>query len=163
MILMNSTVGRGFVACAGAITPKDGFIHANDSSGVANQWIYVFSGTAKAITETGDVIMFRAKELIDMSQWMGMKLTYTDEGEGTQYVAINPVPNTRRYTAELLRGPVQKTVVGTEKLMNIVGLEHVTICNGAPLQSRNFATVPEGKQVLIDVPEGAVAAVFTEV
>jgi hypothetical protein len=160
---MNTTIGRGFVTCAGALTAKDGFVHPNNSNGVTNQWVYMFTGSLRAVVENGDVVILPERELTDMSPWANMTITYTDEGTGAQYVAINPVPNTRRYTAELLRGPVQKTVVGTEKLMNIVGLENVSMCNDKPLHSRHFATVPAGKEVLIDVPEGAVAAVFTEV
>lgn len=163
MILMNTTIGRGFVTCAGALSAKDGFVHPNNASGVTNQWVYIFSGSMSGVVENGDVFLLPERELTDLSPWANMKINYTDNGTGAQYIAINPVPNTRRYTAELLRGPVQKSVVGTEKLMNIVGLEHTVTCNGIPLQSRNFATVPAGKEVLIDVPENAVAAVFTEV
>lgn len=162
MILMDTTVGRGFVTCAGSITPKDGFLHANNADGVTNQWVYMFSGNVKATAQNGDVIDLLDGTLTDMSPWSNMSVSYDDVESGAQYIAINPVPNTRKYNAELLKGPVQKTITGTSKLTNIVGLEHTITCNNIPLKSRQFATVSEGKEVTIDVPENSVAVILTE-
>jgi hypothetical protein len=162
MILMDTTIGRGFVTCAGFVTPKDGFIHPNDSNGVTNQWVYLFSGSLRATVENGDVVELPEKAITDMSPWANMRISYDDMGTGAQYLAINPVPNTLRYSAELLKGPIQKTIVGTSKLTNIVSLEHTITCNDVTIQSRNFATVPEGKEVAINVPENSVALIITE-
>lgn len=162
MILMDTTIGKGFVTCAGSITPKDGFIHPNNSDGVTNQWVYMFSGSVKATTENGDIVELVEKEITDMSPWANMGISYDDKGTGAQYIAINPVPNTLKYDAQLLKGPVQKTIIGTNKITNIVGLEHSITCNGKTVKSRNFANVPEGKEVYIDVPEGSVALIITE-
>jgi len=162
MIIMDSITGRGFVTCAGAVSPNDGFLHPNNANGVTNQWAYMLSGNLCATAENGDVIELLEGTLTDMSPWANMKISYDDKGTGAQYFAINPVPNTLRYDAELLRGPLKKTIVGTSKLTNIVGLEHVITCNNIPLKSRQFATVSEGKEVVIDVPENSVALIITE-
>jgi hypothetical protein len=93
---------------------------------------------------------------------MGSEVSFNVLGDPTMWVAINPMVDTDRFDATLLRGG-STTVEGSTKRQYIVCLEGSVRCNDKTLQALMYAPVRSDSTVLVTVPQGATAVVLTTV
>jgi len=161
MIMLNTVNCRGFVSCSVALSPSEKFMHPNAGTGINNQFIYLLSGSIEAAPANGEKFIMQEKTLYDMEAYMGSPITFTDMGTGCYSFGINPVPENKFFSEELLVGPVTKTINGTVQEQFIICIEGNIVCNSVSLNSTQYANILNNKVVNVDIPEGAVAIVFT--
>lgn len=162
MISQTMLIARKFNVCIAANIPNGYFKHMNDESGIASSWLYFFTGDGYIETDEGIVENFQTKGLYDISQYKGKVLHCHANNDGYFHAAFNFKPLTREVNAELLNSPVNRTVVGTSVFQAIFCLEGKITCNNIEVDTWKFAEIPNGKQVEIIVPDGAVAVLFKE-
>lgn len=160
MIMQNTILCRGFVSCSVAFSPAEVFTHPNKGAGVNNQFIYLLNGSMEALLPDGNKLLMPEKVLFDMAPYMGEEIVFSDTGNGCYSFAINPIPETKRFTGELLTGATTKTITATQEQF-VICLEKNIFCNSTQLSPTQYAYLPLNKQVVIDVPEGSAAAIFT--
>jgi hypothetical protein len=158
---LNSTPCRGFVLCTGSMTADDGFTHPNTGAGMVNQLIYIYKGGVIATAHDGTQIPLSAGNVYDVSQYADTPIKYWAGNDGCQYIAIDPVPNNKRFDYELVRGEENKTVVGSLVEQIIFCVEGTITCNDTELKSTQYAPVAYGKTVNVSVPANAVMVILT--
>lgn len=160
MITYKTTPCRGFVMCVGSGLQNDVFQQDNQGDGIAIQYAYAYKGHG---TVTNGVLsdVLPGKELLNLDKYMGTQVTFTMLGDPTMWIAINPVPDTARFDAELHKGPTSLTVSGADKRKSVVCLEGEITCNDVGVQALKYVSVKNGTDVTVQVPQDAVALVLT--
>lgn len=159
MIYQKDVVCRGFTLCCGSSTKNETMDAPNIGGGKFNHYVYVYQSLDGVVGNGDKEIILTEGELIDLSPLAGGPIKYRGGG---MWVAINPFPDTKRYNGRLLRGPVTESFTGDGSEMFIIGLEKVIICNDAEVNPREYVRILKGATKHVDIPEGAVAAIFTE-
>lgn len=159
MISYKTTPCRGFVLCVGSGLQNDVFVQPNKGDGVAIQYAYAYKGhgtvTNGAMSDT-----LPGKQLLDLTKYMGKEFTFTLLGDPTMWIAINPVPDTARFDAELLPSGAH-TVRGVDKRRYVLCLEGAIQCNGNPVEATKYVVLRNDSTVAVNVPQGAAAVVLT--
>ena len=160
MITYKTTHCRGFVLCVGSGLQGGTLTQPNVGHGFAMQYVYAYKGHGEiSNSEMSDLIP--NGELTDISKYMGTEVSFKVLGDPSMWVAINPIPDTDRFDAFLIRGEETVTVVGAEKRKYIVCLEGTIGCNDKELQALMYAPVRNNLTVSVTVPAGAAALVLT--
>lgn len=162
MITFKTIQCRGFALCVGSALPGDVLTQPNKGNGVAMQYAYVYRGNA-TVTDGEATEELPGKQLLDLTKYMGTEVSFDMLGDPTMWIAVNPVPETNRFTAEFVAGGNTLTVVGGEKRKTILCLEGSVICNGTTVDALKYASVRNGASVSLNVPEESAAVVLTTV
>lgn len=162
MITYKTVHCRGFVLCVGSGLQGGTLTQPNVGRGFAMQYVYVYKGHGE-ITNGVTTDALPNQELADISKYMGSEVSFNVLGDPTMWVAINPMVDTDRFDATLLRGGESATVEGSTKRQYIVCLEGSVQCNDKTLQALMYAPVRSDSTVLVTVPQGATAVVLTTV
>jgi hypothetical protein len=161
MNTLNTITCRGFILCTSGITPNDGFVLANAGQGKEVQFVYINSGGGCFRFANGDVLPFEGGNIYDISQYVGTPVRYEADERGAHGMAIDPVPNDKRYDYELVKGEATRTVVGENREQKILCLDGTIVCNDIELKSTQYAPVVNGKTVNVSVPANAVMVILT--
>lgn len=158
---------KTFNACSIACIPNGFFVHPNNKEGSVSQWVYVYYGDG-LIECTNGKSMHISKELhgvlheIPIDDFLNTQLTVTGGNNGFHYIAINPIPTTKRFNAEVINETTQRSITGFEKETIIFCLEGKIQCNGVEIDTWKFASIENNKTVSLTVPQNSVALLLTE-
>jgi hypothetical protein len=161
MIYQEDIICRGFTLCRGSATQNEVLNAINVGAGKFNHFVYVYLGGGIVGNESGTVPLNEGT-LTDISQFAGAPIKYQSYPEGGIWVAINPAPDTKRYNGRLLKGPVTESITGDGKETFILCLDKTIKCNDVDIYTHKYVRVFNNVTKNIYVPEGAVAAIFTE-
>lgn len=162
MITYKTVPCRGFVLCVGSGLQGGTLTQPNAGTGFAMQYVYAYKGHGE-ITNGTETTAIPAHELTDISRYMGSEVSFKVVSDPAMWVAINPMSDTDRFNALLLRGGESTTVKGCEKRQYIVCLAGAVQCNDKTLQALMYAPVRSDATVLVTVPQNATAVVLTTV
>lgn len=162
MITYKTVHCRGFVLCVGSGLQGGTLTQPNVGNGFAMQYVYVYKGHGE-ITDGESVDVLPNQALTDIAKYMGKEVSFKVLGDPTMWVAINPLLDTDRFDAALLRGGESVTVEGSDKRKYIVCLEGTVQCNDKTLQALMYAPVRSTSSVSVIVPQDSVAVVLTTV
>lgn len=141
MITQDSIGCRGFSVCHGTMTANENLVCSNTTDGFFNQWIYLYSGSALAGSETSQTTELIEGALVDVSQYAGAPIKYVAGNSGAKWLAINPIPTTKRYNARLIKGAVTETINNSDKETFIVCAEGNIVCNGVQLKPMQYTRI----------------------
>jgi hypothetical protein len=161
MNTLNTLVCRGFVLCTSGITPNDGFVLENSGQGKEAQFVYINNGGGFLRFANGDVLPVDAGNIYDISQYVGTPVRYEADGRGAHGMAIDPVPSSKKFDHELVKGEATRSIVGTSNECLVLCLDGTITCNDIELKSTQYAPVRNGKTVNVSVPANAVMVILT--
>ncbi len=161
MIYQKDIICRGFTLCCGSATANETLNAPNIGGGKFNHYVYVYLGGG-VVSNGVEYITMNEGTLTDLSQFAGAPIQYKSFPEGGIWVAINPVPDSKRYDGRLLTGPVTESITGDGSEMFVISFEKKIQCNDVDVNPLDYVRVLNGATKNINVPEGAVAAIFTE-
>lgn len=161
MIIQNAIGCRGFAICHGTMTANESLTNPNINNGSFNQWVYLYSGSALAGNESNQATELTAGSLVDVSQYADAPIKYVAGNDGATWIGINPVPSTKRYDAELIKGNITKTIDASNKETFIICVEGVVTCNGIQLNSTQYARIVSASKTF-NLNQNAVAIICTE-
>lgn len=154
---------RGFVLCVGYLSPNQSFVHKNNLDGDFNQTLYTYSGGGFAASEGKPTKTVIKNVLTDLSDFAGTPIRYTAGEEGAAWIALNPVPLTKRYSTQLVLGGSTVEVMSD-------GVECAVICllgsvnvGNKIIAAQSYARVLPSKTISIEVPQNSVALVIKAV
>jgi hypothetical protein len=151
---------RGFVLCVGYLPPDVSFLHRNNTDGDTNQALYTYSGGGFATSEGKPTKNVLPNVMTDLSDFMGNQIHYTAGREGAAWVALNPIPATKRYQTQLVSGgsAVEVTADGAEcAIICLLGGINV---EGKEITAQSYARVLPTKIVTLEVPQNSVALIL---
>jgi hypothetical protein len=161
MIYQKDVICRGFTLCCGSATANETLNAPNIGGGKFNHYVYVYLGGG-VVGNGVDYITMNEGALTDISKFAGAPIQYKSFSSGGIWVAINPVPDSKRYDGKLLKGPHTEQFTNEGKEKFIICFENIIQCNGVNINPHEYVRVLKDSVKNIFVPEGAVAAVFTE-
>lgn len=132
----------------------------NSGDGTSFQLVYFAAGSAQ-IEMNHDLITVQAGQIYDFEKYMGFPCAGKAGEDSVFWVAINPDPFTKRFDHQLIRGGEALLVVGDDKERVLVALVGAIKANGKTIRESNFASIKNGQQVNVQVPEDSVAIVLT--
>jgi hypothetical protein len=143
------------------MTPNEFLICENITDGFFNQWIYLYNGSAMAESESNQTTELRAGTLVDVSQYAGAPIKYVAGNNGATWLAINPIPTTKRYNARLIKGAITETINPSDKETFIICVDGIVNCNGVQLKSTQYARIVSTNKTF-DLNQSGVAIICTE-
>ena len=144
---------RRFFLCVGHMDAGDSLMHKNSGSGVVNVALWVSAGGA---TANGDVV---GVGLHDLSKYSGSEILYVSGDSGVDWVAFNPINTASSMRVELFTpGSYTLSPDATQYVVSVAGQIGI---NSTAVPKFKYARVFPGKTYLVEVPEGACAAVVT--
>jgi len=161
MIIQTGIPCRGFSICYGTMTPNETLIVSNTTDGYFNQWIYIYSGSASAISEVSQTTELAEGTLVDVSQYAGAPIKYVAGNNGLTWLCINPIPITKRYDARLIKDATTETISPSDKETFIVCVDGILTCNGAQLKPMQYARVVTTSKTF-DLSQNGIAIICTE-
>jgi hypothetical protein len=162
-MILNTLLCRGFALCTGYLAPNEILKNTNKAATELNQAVYVILGNATAASENKQSILLNARQLADVSDFAGQEITHTAGSDGVAWVAVNPIPETKRYQTQLVSGgdTVEVTADGAEcAIVCLVGSIDV---NGKQIAALEYARVLPTKIVTLEVPQNSVALILKAV
>jgi hypothetical protein len=141
MIIQNAISCRGFGICHGTMTANESLINPNVNDGAFNQWVYLYSGSALAGTESNQTTELTEGSLVDVSEYAGSAIKYVAGNNGATWIGINPMPSTKRYDARLIKGAITETINASNKETFILCVNGILTCNGVQLKPTQYARV----------------------
>lgn len=162
-MISNSIVCRGFVLCVGYVAPNESFLHENRADGHLTQVLYTYAGGGFAASEGKPTKTVIKNALTDLSDFAGSSIKYTAGEEGAAWVALNPLPSTKRYETQLIQGSSAIEVVAGETECAIICLLGSVIASGKTIPAQSYARVLPAKTVALEVPENSSALIIKAV
>lgn len=162
-MISNSIFCRGFVLCVGYVTPNESFLHENRADGHLTQVLYTYTGGGFAASEGRSTKTIAQNALTDLSEFAGDPISYTAGAEGAAWVAINPIPASKRYETQLIQGSSAIEVVAGETECAIICLRGSIIANGKTILAQSYARVLPAKTAALEVPENSSALIIKAV
>ena len=159
MIISDGYTCKGFSLCFGKMDAGDSFVHPNANTAGVNQAVYLYSGNISAVSN-GQTIELLADQFVDTSGFANNAITYTAGENGAKWLAINPFPETKKYSISLVTTGTSD-IVGSDKETAIICIRGNITCNAANLTPLQYTRVLNNKTITLTVPEGSVAAVIT--
>jgi len=132
----------------------------NSGDGGSFQLVYFVAGSAQ-IEMNHDLITVQAGQIHDFEKYMGFSCAGKTGKDSVFWVAIKPDPFTKRFDHQLIRGGEALSIVGDDKERVLVALVGKIKANDKTISENNFASVKNGQQVNVQVPEGSVAILLT--
>jgi hypothetical protein len=161
MIIQTGIPCRGFSICYGTMTPNETLIVSNTTDGYFVQWSYIYSGSVIAGSEANQTTELTEGSLVDVSQYAGAPVKYVSGNHGATWIAINPIPITKRYDARLIKGVTTETISPSDKETFIVCVDGILTCNGAQLKPMQYARVVTTSKTF-DLSQNGIAIICTE-
>lgn len=161
MIIQNGIPCRGFSICHGTMTPNEYLISSNTTDGFFNQWIYLYSGSAMAGTESSQTTVLKEGSLVDVSEYANAPIKYVAGNNGATWLGINPIPTTKRFDAKLIKGFVTETIEPSNKQTFILCIEGIVTCDGVDLKPTQYARILS-KSKTFNLKENSIAIICTE-
>jgi len=158
---------KTFNACSVACIPGGTFVHPNNKDGFSSQWLYAYYGEGSVQCINGNSLHISkaldgALHELPIDDFLNKELTVTGGSTVFHYIAINPVPSTRRFNAELINETTQRSITGFEKETVIFCLEGKIVCNDVEIDTWKFASIENNKSINLTVPQNSVALLLTE-
>lgn len=162
--------GSKFVLCMGALEPGDSHVHSNFGNGVFSQHVYITSGQQGTVSNGTKTLPLVLHQHTDISEFYGEVITYTNTSDITgSWIAINPLPDTKRFSCKLLDGTMNETLPAIDNDRYIVCVRGSIICNGVEIICNNskldldsYGRVRKGKEINIIIEEGSAAFLLEE-
>lgn len=162
-MILNTLLCRGFSLCTGYLAPNEILANPNKAATEVNQVVYIISGNAVAAAENQQPITLDTACLIDVSKFAGTQITYTAGPNGAVWVALNPIPETKRYFTSLVQGETVAEVAADGAECAIVCLVGSISVSGKTIPALSYARVLPTKTVVLEAPANSVALVIKAV
>jgi hypothetical protein len=162
-MILNTLLCRGFSLCTGYLAPNEFLINLNKAATEVNQAVYVISGNAVATAENQQPITLNTACLTDVSNFAGIQITYTAGPEGAAWVALNPIPETKRYSTNLVQSGTAVEVAADGAECAIVCLFGNINVSGKTVAALSYARVLPTKTVMLETPQNSVALIIKAV
>lgn len=162
-MILNTLLCRGFSLCTGYLAPNEVLINPNKAATEVNQVVYIISGNAVAAAENQQPITLNTACLIDVFNFAGTQITYTAGPEGAAWVALNPIPETKRYSTNLVQGETVVEVAADGAECAIVCLVGSINVSGKTIEALSYARVLPAKTVMLETSQNSVALVIKAV
>jgi hypothetical protein len=169
MIMNNSINAGNFIYCMFYAGPNETTTYLNDGHGHFHQAVYVVDGKAVGTVEDldGNEIITKPsvppgeidETLVDTK---GTMHTIKTQESSLTFVAFNPIPDTRRLTFEIIKGPIEKNVTAGEKRLTVVCITGPISANDKQLQTLQFAKLFPGKSADLSLPNNTVCVLVSE-
>jgi hypothetical protein len=159
-MMLNNIPCRGFVLCVGYLSPNESLLHSNNKDGDTNQSLYTYSGGGFAASEGKSTKTVLQKVVTDLSDFMGSQIHYTAGEEGAAWVALNPIPATKRYETQLVSGGSVVEVMADGAECAIICLLGGINVEGKEITAQSYARVLPTKIVTLEVPQNSVALII---
>jgi hypothetical protein len=150
-----------FVICYGSMDAGDGFDHNNGPNGAFNQWIYIQDGDA-TMTQGSMVIPLLGGALHDLTQTYGNGLRYDAGVNGVSWLAINPFPDTKRFSCKLLAGPIDNVYQAVDNDRFLLCVRGSLICNNKVIDTNSYGRTSKGKDLNITIGDGSVGLLLED-
>lgn len=169
MILTNAVNAGGFIYCAVYIGPNEKSVYFNDGNGHHHQYSYIVEGSAEvkmSLTPDGDPVYLNDKSipgtLLCHENYKSMYHSITTKDRSLSIVNFNPIPDTRILNIEIVKGPITKTVVSTDRRITIVCINGPITANHKILDSMQHAKIFTGKMAELIMTENTVCALVSD-
>jgi hypothetical protein len=169
MILNNAVNAGGFIYCMAYWSPNERITYFNDGDGHYHQYVYIVDGEGYGevrLTENGEIFRSdntkRVDELLDLSDTKGMYHTTVTKEQSLNMIMFNPIPDTRILDVEIIKGPITKTVIATDKRITVVCITGPITANDKTLASLQHAKIFPGKTAELNLPENTVCALVSD-
>lgn len=169
MILNNAVNAGGFIYCMAYWSPNERITYLNNGDGHYHQFVYIVDGQGRGEvrqTENGEIFRAddtqRVGQLLDLSDTKGMFHTTTTKDHSLNMIMFNPIPDTRVLDIEIVKGPVNKTVITTDKRVTVVCITGPITANDKTLASLQHAKIFPGKSAELNLPENTVCALVSD-
>lgn len=144
---------RRFILCVGHMDSGDSFVHKNVGPGVANNALWVSSGGG---TVNGSPV---GVGLYDLSVHAGAEIVYVSGDSGVNWVAFNSLKNTSGLKVQFLSSGSNQ--LSPDTACSVVSVAGQISVNNTIVPEFKYARLFPGKTYLVEVPDGACAAVVT--
>jgi hypothetical protein len=122
--------------------------------------LYTYSGGGFAASEGKPTKTVLQKVVTDLSDFMGSQIHYTAGEEGAAWVAVNPIPETKRYETQLVSGGSVVEVMADGAECAIICLLGSVNVEGKAITAQRYARVLPTKIVALEVPQNSVALII---
>ena len=157
MKIFNSINCRGFYICYGYASPGEVVNHPNLAENNTQNQFYLVDGSVH-MTDGTNSIDLPSKQWQDLWSYKdSRKLTYTVGNDGCAWVIILPIPNSKRFSTELVNDGVVNAQ--DNSFLVVTEGEGVTF-NGATMKNLNYAPLDKNINV---VKNGGVVTKITVV
>lgn len=152
-----------FNTCTLACIPNGEYVHPNKVAGLATHYIYIINGSLTVSNNKGEQLFELNKgDMKDVSPYIGTELILNAGPNGWHHVAFNFLPKEKRMNVEMIHGPQTRNIVGSEKEQSIFCIEGELYCDDKKVDIWKSASIPQERTVSVTIPEGSLAAFFTE-
>lgn len=162
-MISNVILCRGFALCTGYLAPNEILINKNKAATEVNQAVYVISGNAVATAENQQPITLNTACLTDVSNFAGTQITYTAGSNGLAWIALNPIPEIKKYQTQLVYAGNSIEVVSDGAECAIVCLVGNINVSGKTVAALSYARVLPTKTVVLETPQNSVALIIKAV
>lgn len=163
MIVQNTIQCRGFSLCIGHMSSGDVLQHQNSGDGIFNQFVFLHAGSAVASSDGKPSVALQADVLTDLTPFAGSQIIYVGGENGALWTGINPTPDTKRYSTQLIDTEQTVDVPSSGEECAIVCLSGVITVNDKQIPQHKYARVLPNRTVRLSVPANATALILKSV
>lgn len=162
-MISNVILCRGFALCTGYLAPNEILINKNKAATEVNQAVYTVAGNAVASSDDKPDVVLSSDCLADVSDFTGNEITYKAGLDGLAWVAINPIPETKKYQTQLVQAGNSVEVVADGAECAVICLVGNTNVSGKTIPTLNYARILPTKTVMVKALQNSVALVIKAV
>ena len=163
---LSSTIylNKIFITCINSRVPDGKSFYPNNVDGSATHFVYMISGYLAVYNEQNQLEYDLNKgDMRDVSSYIGISSNIVAGPSGAHYIAFNFLPKERRFNAEMISGAQSRTLVGSDKIQVIFSIQDELYCNETKIDMWKCAFIPQSKEISVNIPEGSLAVLFTEI
>lgn len=168
MIINHSVNTNSFIYCSVYQSPHEQTNYYNAGNGHFHESIYLIEGTATyAFSEAQELQgneEFKTLEsdiLTDISESRGKYVITKTASTGASMLMLNPIPETKQLSVEIVKGISTKEVVAGAKRITVICLTGPITIKEKTLASMQYAVVFANTSVTLTLPENTVCALVT--
>lgn len=162
-MISNVILCRGFALCTGYLAPNEILINKNKAATEVNQVVYTVAGNAVATSKNKQPTLLDTASVADVSDFIGDEITYTAGSNGLAWIALNPIPETKKYQTQLVQAGNSIEVVSDGAECAIICLVGNANVSGKTIPALSYARVLPTKTVVLEAPANSVALVIKAV
>lgn len=159
-MISNVIMCRGFALCTGYLAPNAVLKNPNREASEVNQAVYVLSGNAVATSKNKQPIVLGTAAISDVYDFMGDEITYTAGPNGLAWIALNPIPETKKYQTQLVQAGSSVEIASDGAECAVICLFGSVNIGDKTIGAQNYARILPTKTVMVEVPQNSTALII---